>query len=137
MQLTREICNINVNFILFYVIAMILIISYDKILNATIGKINDPVLCPVLPSGTVTGWSITHFVLYFLLGYFYSGIQEMFLFTLIGIAFEIFEDTKKEFLMMFNISNDWWKGNNTDIMANSLGLITGNYLAYMTGKWIY
>lgn len=137
MKLTREILGINVNFMIFYVIAIILIFSYDKILEATIKKANDPILTPVVPSGTITGWNITHFVLYFLLGYFYSGIQEMLFFTLIGIAFEIYEETKKEFLKMFDVSNDWWKGNNTDIMSNSLGLILGNYVAYMTGKYIY
>lgn len=137
MKLTREIFGVKINAIFILIFAGILVIIYDKILDNTITKEKDPLLNSILPTKNVTGWSFTHFILYLILGYFYSGIEEMFFFTLVGISFEIYEEAKKEFLEMYGIRNSWWTGCVSDISSNSLGLILGNYLAYISGKFVY
>lgn len=135
MQLTREIAGFNINFIVIYVIACIMLVAYRAFIIGS-GK-DDFLLKTFEPSETLTFWSVTHFILYFILGYFYSGIEEMFFFTLIGIAFEVLEGIRGEVGSMFGPKNKYWIFNYLDVMSNSMGLIAGNYVAYLSGKITY
>lgn len=134
MKLTTEIFGINLNFIVILIISAVLIIIYDFLLSYTIGKENDPFLTNILPEKEVTGWSVLHFILYFILGYLYPGYEEMFFFTLIGITFEVYEEAKKYIFIQFGRKSDWWKAEKLDVMSNCLGVICGNYVAYLVGR---
>lgn len=131
--MTRNICNKNVSFIVILLICLVLIIIYRLFLDATIKKENDPLLNSILPTKNVTGWSVTHFIFYFILGYLFYGIEEMVFFSIIGISFEVLEETLKNMNSMFGVDKEkWMSGAVSDIAANSLGLIFGNYIAYIS-----
>lgn len=76
-------------------------------------------------------WPISHFILYFILGYHCPCYWKEF--TLIGVGWEVFESIKgddKDKHHVVNTTNgkqyaNWWAGSLSDIVANSLGLATG------------
>lgn len=72
------------------------------------------------------GWGISHFILYFVLGYLYPG--NLLLFTLIGVIWEFIEQCVhvKSLYDDDPIKEKWWVGKVTDIGMNSFGLILGD-----------
>lgn len=100
----------------------------DDVLNREIFQLNGK---------SYSLWPITHFVLYFVLGYYCPCYWKEF--TLIGVGWEAFEsingkDKSKHHVVSTNSGKqytEWWSGSISDIIANSLGLasgiLTGNY----------
>lgn len=76
-------------------------------------------------------WPVSHFVLYFILGYHCPCYWKEL--TLIGIGWEAFEsingsDKSKHHVVKTDAGKqytDWWAGSISDIIANSLGLAFG------------
>lgn len=92
------------------------------------------------------GWSATHFILFFILGYIYP--TKIWLCISLGILWELFEQLygKKRpgFLGGFgdcittdpNVKNGaWWYGKLSDIVVNYVGFIIGSYVK--TNKIIF
>ena len=83
------------------------------------------------------GWSITHFTLFFIIGFFYPQI---FIITIsLGILWELFETFigiyKPTFIKGFgfctltdNKYKVWWYGKWSDLVVNLLGFLCGSYL---------
>ena len=88
------------------------------------------------------GWSVTHFSLFLLVGFFYSKV---FVITMsLGILWELFETFvgiyKPEIIKGWgfcklpgNKYKVWWYGKISDPIANFLGFITGSLLS----KYLY
>ena len=86
------------------------------------------------------GWSISHFTLFFILGYFYPDKMYFSLFP--GLMWEAFEhyygQNRPGFLGGFgdcmttdpNVKNGaWWYGRLSDIIVNYLGFVIGSYMS--------
>lgn len=96
----------------------------------------------VIEGKTWSWWPISHFILYFILGFFFP--QCFLLLMVISIGFEIFETT------MGNITRglqeapsqanpdveyqDWWAGSFRDVVVNFLGFIVGAGIGYLFFK---
>ena len=107
---------------------------------------NDPLQYKLFNNiNNINGWSITHFIVFTLAGYY--GHKHIFLLMLIGILWELTEIllsfiTKISFadinikMLLKNkrkIDNNsknfnWWYGRYEDIIVNFIGLMTGKYL---------
>ena len=75
------------------------------------------------------GWAMSHFILYFILGYLYP--DNLLLFTLIGVLWEFLEQCVhvKSLYDDEPIKEKWWVGKMSDIGVNSFGLILGNSIS--------
>jgi hypothetical protein len=82
----------------------------------------------------IDGWSITHFCLFAILAFLYPTWQYLLFIVILGVAWEIVESVFKDhpFYLSsckYNITSDngtgWWYGKYSDILINSLGMITG------------
>lgn len=86
-----------------------------------------------------SGWTISHFLMYFILGlaapYCMRGILT------IGILFEVFEsilgvyircsNPEKDFIHNRDYGRSWWKGTTKDIIINTLGFIFGAIISIL------
>jgi hypothetical protein len=80
-------------------------------------------------------WALTHFTLYLILGYNFPSYY--LLFFLIGVGYEFFEyyvgvsDNSFKYLgpMSSDGTQSWWYGRVSDIIFNTLGLISGMSLS--------
>ena len=94
-----------------------------------------------LPSTTVDWWSISHIVLYMIIGFFIP--DRHLTFFLIGCGFEIVEDmlsgdsttqlkdctkpnAKDHFMCKFSVNDDYWYAKWDDIFMNLGGYVVGS-----------
>lgn len=81
-------------------------------------------------------WPITHFIVFFILGYYYPKCESM-LFIL-GLGWEIFEMTTRYLLNLkstpvvsegnIEYSGHWFAGSCKDILFNTVGIVLGKKL---------
>lgn len=117
---------IGVIILSFYVIAYV---------NQNVKKINDPLnkILYELPGSQATIWQLSHFIVYFILGFFFPFCDLPVI--LIGIIWELIEHIFGFLLPPIkviskngNISNvQWWHGSVYDIFVNILGFYLGKY----------
>lgn len=89
---------------------------------------NDPLQYKLFNNiNNINGWSITHFIVFTLAGYY--GHKHIFLLMLIGILWELTE-VLLGYITKQNKTDDsvWWYGSYEDIIVNFIGLMTGKYL---------
>ena len=111
----------------------------DEFMNNSIGTIPGLPKSGIFASDPqsdahVSGWSISHYLLYTALAYKYDCYVFLFLF---GIVWEIFESSLGRLLSAYGIrlgtldnsqshySKQWFVGNYADIIWNTLGIMTG------------
>ena len=85
------------------------------------------------------GWSVTHFVLFSIVGYLFHGWRMGIVALLFGVAWELVEhwmgrsrpswlggwgDCKAEEFEKHNAN--WWFGRYSDIAMNAMGILVGN-----------
>jgi hypothetical protein len=89
-----------------------------------------------------SGWTISHFLMYFVLGlaapYCMRGVLT------IGLLFEVFESAlgmytrcahpEKDFIHNRDYGRSWWKGTTKDIVVNTLGFIFGAIVSILILK---
>ena len=111
----------------FAVLCILLIIGY-QILIQSINHVTyvDPLLHDI--NGTfVNGWLISHYVVFFLAGYFYPTTFKLAM--IIGIIWEICEYIIGYCSKNMNDSlGSWWYGQYQDVIVNLLGFISGRYV---------
>jgi len=88
---------------------------------------------------TWSWWPISHFILYFILGFFFP--QCFLLLMVIGVAFEMLETfvgylTRKKNdsgakAAGVEYSENWWAGSVRDIFVNALGFIAGAAFGFL------
>ena len=115
--------------VLFAILTIILINIYGHTLSyLKISPHDDPLKYNLFDNNMdLNGWSVTHFIVFTLAGYYYPN--EVMFSLIIGISWEIIE----ECIVFFNnklTDNyiDWWRGKYSDIIVNFLGLLTGKYI---------
>ena len=75
----------------------------------------------------LNGWSITHFIVFSIAGYY--GHKNIIYILFVGIMWEITEVYLS--FMNKNLTDnhpDWWYGSYSDIIVDFLGLMTGKYI---------
>lgn len=75
----------------------------------------------------LNGWSVTHFIVFAIAGYY--GHKHIMCLLFVGIMWEITEVYL--YFMNKNLTDnhpDWWYGSYSDIIVDFLGLMTGKYL---------
>lgn len=75
----------------------------------------------------LNGWSVTHFIVFAIAGYY--GHKHIMCLLFVGIMWEITEVYLS--FMNKNLTDnhpDWWYGSYSDIIVDFLGLMTGKYL---------
>lgn len=85
-------------------------------------------------------WAFTHFTLYMILGYMFP--THFVLFFSVGLGYEVAEyligatqnPIKSLGATSDNGDQSWWYGRYTDIIFNTLGLLTGIFLANQFGS---
>ncbi len=95
-----------------------------------------------LPATSIDWWSVSHFILYMIIGFLIP--EKPVTFLLIGTAFEVIEDglaadsctqfincmeeknKKESFMCKFSINNDYYYMNWSDIFVNLFGYIAGS-----------
>jgi hypothetical protein len=111
----------------FAVLCILLIIGY-QILIQSINHVTyvDPLLHDI--NGTfVNGWLISHYVVFFLAGYFYPTTFKLAM--IIGIIWEICEYIIGYCSKIMSDSlGSWWYGQYQDVIVNLLGFISGRYV---------
>jgi len=124
----------------------ILIVTAIIFYSILLSLLNMPkYLDPMLKSFTnsymkkyLSGWSISHFILFLFIGYYYSNC--FIVAMLYGILWEIFEYVVGEFFPMlfptlaYQIDptwTDWYYGRFEDIIMNFLGFIVGKMIRIM------
>lgn len=132
-------------FINIFIIAFILIIFYHFILyviskNLKLQKNRLDILnykfINIKNQNCCSGWGLSHFILYTILGYYFP--QYFAIILSLGILWEIIEARFFPLLGMNYITRvllngdverlDWWKGGQYDIVINTLGFLFGIYL---------
>lgn len=131
-----QIGRLRLHFIAIYIIAVVYIFIYyqaRKIKTITHDPMNEKYYAwsvydnpGMIDVSEFDGWGISHFILYFILGYLYPN--NLLLFTLIGIMWEFIEQCVhvKSIYDDDPIKEKWWVGKMSDIGMNSFGLILGN-----------
>lgn len=109
--------------------ALVLIILYVLIVLPNLPC--DPLQKAIAPG--VDGWSVTHVLLFTILGYLYPS--NILLFFFLGVLWELAEwvigivrsdITHKE--------ETYWINRTSDLIANGVGLLLGYGLAYLSGS---
>ena len=80
-------------------------------------------------------WALSHFAMYLIIAYNFPS--HYLLLFLIGVGYELFEyyigTTNNALKQLGPVSSDndqsWWYGRYSDILFNTLGIITGAYLS--------
>jgi hypothetical protein len=119
--------NDNTKITWFAVLCILLIIGYQLLIQSINHEtLVDPLLYDI--NGTfINGWLISHYVVFFLAGYFYPTTFKLAM--IIGIIWEISEYTISYFSKIMNDSlGIWWYGQYKDVIVNLLGFISGRYL---------
>jgi hypothetical protein len=119
--------NDNSKITWFAVLCILLIIGYQLLIQSINHEtLVDPLLYDI--NGTfINGWLISHYVVFFLAGYFYPTTFKLAM--IIGIIWEISEYTISYFSKIMNDSlGIWWYGQYKDVIVNLLGFISGRYL---------
>tara|TARA_Y100000389_G_scaffold160679_1_gene162933 strand:+ start:2650 stop:3033 length:384 start_codon:yes stop_codon:yes gene_type:complete len=115
--------------VLFAILTIILINIYGYTLfYLKISPNDDPLKYNFFDNSMdLNGWSVTHFIVFTLAGYYYPN--EVMFSLIIGISWEIIEECYV-FLNNKLTDNyiDWWRGKYSDIIVNFLGLMTGKYI---------
>jgi len=105
-----------------------LVFIYKEILSyLEIHFNNDPLRMKLFDNIDITGWSISHFIVFAIAGYY--GHKHIICLMLIGILWEIIEIILG-YITKSNNTDDsiWWYGSFSDIIVNFLGLMTGKYV---------
>lgn len=123
--------------ILICIIISISIIIYGQIRCKL--KFNDPLLKPITINNKqlfdLDGWSITHFIFFLILGYYFNNhiIFIIFMGTLWEVIEIIFGKISYtlpalESCHVKNKNSDWWYGRMSDIYINIIGVFCGYFL---------
>ena len=77
----------------------------------------------------VDGWSVTHVLLFMILGYLYP--MNLLLFFALGVLWECIE-----LCIGYALTTDrrFWFSRTSDIVANGIGLLLGYTFAYLSGR---
>lgn len=118
------------------IIIVIIIMAYGKY-RCDHPEFKDPLQTKIY--GDLDGWSATHYIFYGVLAYIFPN--DLLLIFTIGVIWEMVEDRLGRFdggmvgaIGMCQISTDnkeksnWWYGKYSDIVMNTLGLLTGYWL---------
>ena len=143
-KINNELKYIDNGYILLLLIPTLMVFAYGKYRCDNIVKHKDILEFGLFKNSDkfgLDGWSITHFSLFFIVGFFYSKV---FVITmLLGIFWELFETYvgiyKPEIIkglgfceLSANKYKVWWYGKLSDPLANFLGFVLGmtlhNYL---------
>lgn len=100
------------------------LLLYDKYMkkHQALDAMKTPIFQILGRSFTV--WPLTHFLLYFTVGYLYPKSQRV---LYIGVAWELFEQLMSvlEKRCGKGNKNKWWESDPTDIIFNALGFYMG------------
>lgn len=136
-------CNISKCYkaiIILLIVGMIIIISYIISICKGVNKIQSDTLGMSIVDLCVTSftiWSLSHFILYFILGYYFPNCGCIII--SIGIIWEIIEESLGYVFPKINVKQQnglvesvrWWKGSVFDIIVDILGFYLGK-AAYLT-----
>lgn len=126
--------NDNSKITWFAVLCILLIIGYQLLIQSINHEtLVDPLLYDI--NGTfINGWLISHYVVFFLAGYFYPTTFKLAM--IIGIIWEICEyiigyfskNMSDSLGIRIKKTKNWWYGQYKDVIVNLLGFISGRYL---------
>ena len=123
------------NCIFIFIVIGILIMVYGCILHFTKSSdfLNKKIInIELFNKPCCSWWPVSHFILYFILGFLYPGYQ--FEFIIIGIGWELFEHLTSPISKLMRTNNEnvknieytsWISGSFNDIIFNIAGLYTG------------
>lgn len=115
--------------VLLTVFIISLVFMYKSILSyLEIPPNRDPLIHNFFDNNMdLNGWSVTHFIVFAIAGYY--GHKHIMCLLFVGIMWEITEVYL--YFMNKNLTDnhpDWWYGSYSDIIVDFLGLMTGKYL---------
>tara|TARA_E500000331_G_C17225004_1_gene699914 strand:+ start:897 stop:1280 length:384 start_codon:yes stop_codon:yes gene_type:complete len=115
--------------VLLTVFIISLVFMYKSILSyLEIPPNRDPLIHNFFDNNMdLNGWSVTHFIVFAIAGYY--GHKHIICLLFVGIMWEITEVYL--YFMNKNLTDnhpDWWYGSYSDIIVDFLGLMTGKYI---------
>lgn len=140
----KELKHIDMGYVLLLLIPTSLVFAYGKYRCDNITKHKDVLEFSLFKKSDklgIDGWSLTHFSLFFIVGFFYNNV---FVITMsLGILWELFETYigiyKPNFIKGWgfcklpgNKYKVWWYGKISDPIINFLGFTTGSFLKNRT-----
>jgi len=138
--LKKELSRVDKGYVLLFLIPTLVVFAYGKYRCDYITKHKDILEFSLFPNSNkygIDGWSITHFSLFLLVGYFYS--KTFILSMTLGLLWELFETYvgiyKPKLIrglgfcqLSSNRYKIWWYGKWSDPVFNLLGFLTGAYI---------
>lgn len=126
-----------IKYIFFSLLPLFFIFPYGKF-RCTHKNFKDPLETTLF--GELDGWSVSHFSWFMLLGYLFP--KTFILSTTIGVIWELFEHYYgkerpgwlggygdcKDLASNKKSDGNWWYGKWTDVVCNTFGFLTGQYM---------
>jgi len=139
--------NTKILFSFLFCIAVIL--TYQKILTLNTLAENSTNIADLLNNNIFTidisAWSLSHFIFYTILGYYYP--KKIKTLIAVGIAWEFIEYIGGTFIISpqaeidkitakgLKYKSKWWAGCASDLIYNYLGILVGSHLAKMKSSY--
>jgi len=133
----KENYNYYLKYTLLLIIPLLFIFPYGNF-RCTHKKFKDPLESPLFWG--LDGWSITHILLFMVLGYMYP--DTFLLSMMVGITWELFEHFYGKqrpgwlggYGDCYDVASDradgnWWYGKWSDIICNATGFLIGQYVS--------
>lgn len=139
----------NINVYIYFSIVLIVGLAYFSVLYVLYGLenvasydlLNQSYKNNVVGLGNIGGWSISHFVAFYIAGFLFP--QQWVLIFILGVLWELVENIgadlvnfeEKSKLTDSNMyQNKWMCGNLSDIIFNSIGLFLGYWTSIYIGN---